>query len=254
MSDLRIISRLDIKGDYVIKGYQMEGLRKIGNPKFLASHYFSHGIDEIVIIDVVASLYKRDQIIDLINFVSSDFFIPLTVIGGVKCLANARELFNNGADKVGVNTAALQNPEVLRHISDSYGSQSLVLSIEAKQHRDGKWYVYGNSGRTNFQKLVTDWIEESLEYGVGEILLTSIDKDGTNLGFDLELLKSIVNLVPIPLIISGGISQVDHVSTISNFKEVDGIAIGRAFHENLLTIDQVKLAAIKSGRKIRVVA
>lgn len=251
MSDLRLISRIDIKGENVVKGFQMEGLRKIGIPKIIASQYYNEGIDEIVINDVVASLYDRKQIIELIRVAASDFFIPLTVIGGIRSLEDARKLFMNGADKIGVNTAALNNPNLLKEISDNYGRQALVLSVEAKKDKNGHWLAYSNSGRTNSGKMVSAWIEESLSYGVGEILLTSVDRDGTLNGFDMELLISISDSIPVPLLIGGGISTTEHVKNIVKKPYVDGIVIGRALHDNLIKIENIKSACLEVGRKVR---
>jgi cyclase len=251
MLDFRIISRIDIKGPNVIKGFQMEGLRIIGNPKTISQEYYNQGIDEIIFNDVVASLYGREQILELIEFATQDFFIPLTIVGGIRSINNAKELFKRGADKVAVNTAALKNPKLLKEISDSYGSQALVLSVEAKRNSKGGWDTYGDSGRTNYGKSVLNWIQESISLGVGEVLLTSVDRDGTKSGFDIELIQHISSDITVPLILSGGIATQHHVTQIARIPKVDGIAIGCAFHEKVLTVEGVKNYVQSTGRQIR---
>lgn len=251
MADFRLISRLDIKGTNVIKGYQMEGFRIVGDPKKLARNYYHQGVDEIIFNDVVASLYKRDQIVELIKFAAKDFFIPLTVIGGIRSVENARELFKSGADKVGINTAALKNPRILKEISESYGTQAVVLSVEAKRNSNGTWTTYGDSGRTDYGKAISDWIIESINYGVGEIIITSVDRDGTKSGFDLELMSVIPQNISVPVIISGGIASQEHLSDVANHPNIDGVAIGCAFHEKIISIPEAKKYAQISGRKVR---
>ena len=251
MSNFRIISRLDIKGDRVIKGYQMEGFRVVGSPRELSSNYFENGIDEILINDVVASLYGRGQVMDVIRQASQECFIPITVVGGIKSIRDATEIFRNGADKIGINTAALINSTILREISNHFGSQSIVLSIEAKRNQFGIWTTYGNSGRTDFGKSISGWIQETLEFGIGEILITSVDRDGTNLGFDLDLMDQIPVDLPVPVLVSGGISNFKHISEIASRSYIDGIVIGRSLHDKSLAIPEIKNYAGSLSRSVR---
>ena len=236
----RIIGRLDIKGSNLIKGINFEGLKIIGSPIEFAEKYYSEGIDELIYIDTVATLYGRNNLLDLVKKVGEKVFIPIIVAGGIRTVADARNFLNAGADKVGVNTAAVNNPSILQEISSRFGSQSLVLIIDAKKKSDNNWEVFTENGREKTGKNVVEWAKQANQLGIGEILLTSIDKDGTMKGPDIELVKSIKEVIDVPLIVSGGIGKIDHIEDLFNLTHNYNLAIGSAIHNNKLKINQIK--------------
>ena len=191
MKNLRIISRLDIKGGNVIKGIQFECLRVMGLPLELANYYYLQGADEIMYIDTVANLYGRSKIVEIVKQTSAKIHIPLTAAGGVSKLSDIEDLLNAGADKVAINTAATKNPNFLKEASKIFGSQCIVSSIEAKKVKDNKWEAYVDSGRERTGLDVIDWSQKVQQLGIGEILLTSVDKDGTESGLDKELINEV---------------------------------------------------------------
>ena len=211
----RIIGRLDIKGSNLIKGINFEGLKIIGSPIEFAEKYYSEGIDELIYIDTVATLYGRNNLLDLVKKVGEKVFIPIIVAGGIRTVADARNFLNAGADKVGVNTAAVNNPSILQEISSRFG-------------------------REKTGKNVVEWAKQANQLGIGEILLTSIDKDGTMKGPDIELVKSIKEVIDVPLIVSGGIGKIDHIEDLFNLTHNYNLAIGSAIHNNKLKINQIK--------------
>src|SRR3990167_4650843 len=210
MSLLRLIARLDVKGQNVIKGVSFEGLRVVGKPKELAMRYAGPEVppencaDEILFIDTVASLYGRNQLESLLEETSQEIFVPITVGGGIKSVADARRLFNAGADKIAINTAALIRPDLINEMAGKYGSQAVVVSIEAKRvSGDDVWECYTDSGRERTGKSAIQWGLESVARGAGELLITSVDRDGTRRGFDTELVAAIAPHVPVPVTASG---------------------------------------------------
>jgi cyclase len=236
----RIVARLDIKGSNVIKGIQMEGLRIIGEPSELSKRYYEDGADEIVFIDVVASLYGRNNLSEIVQSVANNVYIPLTVGGGIRSVEDARKLLRNGADKVAVNSAAVQNPKLLKQISFVFGAQSVVLSVQAK--KIGRiWEVFMNGGRDRSGVGLESWIESASGYGVGEIFVTSIDNDGTSRGLNTELMRIARNSTDLPLIGAGGIKTVEHI--LSGFEDcnLDAIAVGKHLHSGDLDIRQLKI-------------
>src|SRR3990167_6351053 len=190
MSLLRLIARLDIKGASVVKGVQMEGLRVVGKPEEMAKRYAEAGADEILYIDTVASLYGRNQLEALLEKTCEEVFVPITVGGGIKSVADARRLFNAGADKIAINTAALKRPDLINEMADKYGSQAVGVSIEAKRVSGG-WECYTDNGRERTGVDAVVWADRSVSNGAGELLLTSVDRDGTRRGFDTELVAAI---------------------------------------------------------------
>lgn len=231
----RIIPRLDIKGPNVIKGINFEGLRIVGKPAELARKY-AEDADELLYIDAVASLYGRNALAPMLEEATRDVFIPITVGGGIRSRADVKRLLDAGADKVAINTAGLNNPGLLSDLAGHYGSQAIVVSIEAKRVAGGKWECFTDNGRQATGKCVRAWAEEAVERGVGEILLTSIDRDGTRKGFDLDLIEAIQ--VPVPVIVGGGFGRLEDLATV---KDAHGIAIGTALHYNVVTVAQLRL-------------
>ncbi|HEM0907920.1 TPA: imidazole glycerol phosphate synthase subunit HisF, partial [Legionella pneumophila] len=197
MSNVRLIARLDIKGPNLIKGVHLEGLRVVGNPNEYAMAYYAQGADELIYMDTVASLYGRNNLSEIVKTTAENVFIPITVGGGIRSVDDAKQLLRCGADKVAINTAATKNPTLISDIARRFGSQCVVLSIEAKRTVDGRWEVMTDNGREHTGMDVVDWARNGEEFGAGEILLTSIDQEGTRKGFDLELVKQVSSMVSI---------------------------------------------------------
>ena len=252
MIPTRLIARLDIKGSNLIKGINLEGLRIIGDPNEYAVRYYEQGIDELLFMDSVASLYGRNHLSEIIKNTSRNTFIPITVGGGIRSVENVAEILKSGADKVAINTAAVANPVLISRISQMFGSQCLVLSIEAKKITEGKWEVYTNNGREKTGINVKDWAIQGFEMGAGEILLTSIDKEGTKQGLDIELVESISSLVNIPLIVSGGIGSKVHLNEALNLENISGVAMASILHYNNFTVGELKNFLQNSGFYVRV--
>ena len=248
---MRIISRLDIKGDNLIKGIKFEGLRVLGCPIKKAKHYYKEGIDEILCIDTVASLYGRNNAVNLVKEIAKEVFLPITVCGGIRSVNDARNIINSGADKIGINTAAVRNHNLISELADEFGSQSVILSIEAKKTDTKKWEVYINSGRDKTGIEVKDWVKKGIELGAGSILLTSIDHDGTQKGFDLELCSLIYEICDAPLDISGGMGKIEDIISVAKKYEINGVAAGSIFHYENLRINELKTQLFNIGYNIR---
>lgn len=251
MSNVRIIPRLDIKAPNLIKGIHLEGLRVVGNPQEFAVKYYEQGADELIYMDIVASLYNRNSLGDLVKKSVQNVFIPITVGGGIRSVDNAKEILRCGADKIAINTAAIKRPELLSELSRRFGSQCIVLSIEAKKCAPGKWEAYYDNGREHSGRDVVEWAQHATELGVGEILLTSVDKEGTRKGMDTELIRAVSAQVPIPVIASGGFGKPeDFVSAVKDGK-ADAVAIADAFHYERLKISDVRAKAIEEAIDVR---
>jgi len=254
----RIIPCLDVTAGRVVKGVNFVGLRDAGDPVEVAARYNEQGADELTFLDITATSDDRDVILHIIEAVASEVFIPLTVGGGVRTVGDVRRLLNAGADKVGFNSAAVANPQVIRDASDKYGAQCIVVAIDAKRRagddftaRGTGWDVYTHGGRRNTGLDAVQWARTMVEHGAGEILLTSMDRDGTKSGFDLELTRAVVDAVPVPVVASGGVGTLEHL--------VDGIRIGGAdavlaasiFHYGEYTVGQAKALMASRGVAVR---
>ena len=248
---MRIISRLDIKGSNLIKGIQLEGLRVIGDPNFYAKKYFDDGADELILIDCVASLYGRNNLFDIIKKASNEIFIPITVGGGIRSVEDAEKLFMNGADKIAINSKAIVSPEILNILAENFGSQAVVSSIQAKK-LDDKWIAYYDNGREKSEKNVIDWVKEVQDRGAGEILITSIDREGTKSGFDIELCELVNSLCKIPVIYSGGMKSKVDLKQFIDFSECDALAVASILHYNESNIKEIKKFAKDISLKVRV--
>ena len=236
----RVIARLDIKGDSLVKGLQLEGLRKIGNPLEFAQKYYLSGADEIVIVDVVASLYSRENLHNIISYITTNLRVPVTVVGGIRTIDDATRIFASGADKIGVNSAATRNVGFLQEVIDKYGGQAVVNSIEAKYlEHEQDWYLFTESGRNNSGINLNDWFEKLAQFDIGEVLVTSVDKDGMRKGPDLDLIKKTRNLTGVPLLYCGGVAKESELIYIFNL-DADGVVIGSAFHYGNLEIENCK--------------
>jgi cyclase len=230
----RLIARLDVKNDHVIKGICFEGLRVVGRPQDLAHKYYNLGVDELLILDAVASLYQQNHLGDLLDFVTREVFIPVTAGGAVRTIADAEALLSHGADKVAVNTAAIERPRLVTEIADRYGSQAMVLSVQAKFVSPGKWEAYVNGGRDHTGVDALLWIEEGVSRGAGEVLVTSIDRDGTRKGFDLDLATRVTEIIEVPVMFGGGAGSQQHIDNLTQNPKISAVVCGTAFHYNLL--------------------
>lgn len=230
MEKIRIIGRLDIKGPNLVKGIHLEGLRVMGKPEVFARHYYESGADELFFQDTVASLYERNSLQDIISRVAREIFIPLTVGGGIRSMDDIKTVLRAGADKVSINTAAIRNPEFITQASRRFGSSTIVVAIEAIKQKDGRYFAYVDNGREETGKEVVEWAREVEKLGAGEVVITSVDREGTGEGFDLELVKQIMEAVSIPVIAHGGAGSPSHISDVIKFTRVDAVAIASILH------------------------
>ena len=251
MSNLRIIPRLDIKGKNLIKGVQLEGLRVMGDPQEFAIRYYEAGADELVYMDIVASLYGRNNLSDIIRRAADHVFIPITVGGGIRSVDDAKHILRSGADKVAINTAAIARPDLISEVARHFGSQAMVLSIEAKQVAQGRWEAYTDNGRERTGLDVLQWARRGVEMGAGEILLTSVDREGTRKGFDIDLIRQVSDAVPVPVIASGGMGSIENFLAAAQLGLADGISMADTLHYNRLQLGDIRAAALKAGLAVR---
>jgi cyclase len=254
----RIIPCLDVTGGRVVKGVNFVELRDAGDPVEIAARYNDQGADELTFLDITATSDDRDLILHIIEAVASQVFIPLTVGGGVRTVADVRRLLNAGADKVSFNSAAVANPQVIRDASDKYGAQCIVVAIDAKRRqgddltaRGPGWDVYTHGGRRNAGLDAVDWASLMAESGAGEILLTSMDRDGTRIGFDLELTRAVVDAVPVPVIASGGVGALEHLVEGIRVGGADAVLAASIFHYGEFTVGQAKARLAQHGVAVR---
>lgn len=244
----RLIARLDVKGPNVVKGIQFEGLRIMGDPDTIATRCYEQGADELLYIDTVASLYGRNNLIEVVQQAARHLFIPMTVGGGIRSLDDVRILLRAGADKVAINTAAVSNPALITEIAETYGSQVLVVSIQAKQLAERRWEVYTENGRQKSGMDVIDWAGRAVDLGAGEILVTSVDRDGTGRGFDIPLYEEICTAVgSIPVLASGGARGPEHLADLLSNAPVDGIAIASMLHYEWSSLEEIKVYLAEKG-------
>jgi cyclase len=249
----RIIPCLDVTGGRVVKGVNFVELRDAGDPVEIAARYNEQGADELTFLDITATSDGRDLILPIIEAVASQVFIPLTVGGGVRTVADVRRLLNAGADKVSFNSAAVANPQVIRDASDKYGAQCIVVAIDAKRRKGGAsgWDVYTHGGRQNTGLDAVAWARQMAERGAGEILLTSMDRDGTKVGFDLELTRAVSDAVPVPVIASGGVGALEHLSEGIRIGGADAVLAASIFHYGEFTVAQAKALMARDGIEVR---
>ncbi len=232
---LRIIPRLDIKGPNLVKGIHLEGLRVLGKPERFARYYYEHGADELIYMDVVASLYERNSLLDIVGRTSQEIFIPLTVGGGLRSLEDIQAVLRAGADKVSLNTAAIRRPDLVREAANKFGSSTIVVSIEAKKRPDCTYEAYTDNGRERTGVEVFNWAEQVAELGAGEILLTSIDQEGTGKGFDLELTRKVTRSVPIPVIACGGAGDSGDIGEVVLQADADAVSVASVLHYDYIS-------------------
>ncbi|HIK01790.1 TPA: imidazole glycerol phosphate synthase subunit HisF [archaeon] len=247
----RVIARLDVKGPNVIKGVQLECLRVVGKPGEMAEKYYLQGSDELIYVDIVASLYGRDNLLDIVDKASDKIFIPFTVGGGVRTLDDIREFLKAGADKVAINTAITKDPELISKGARMFGSQCIVASIEARNIGDGKWEALTDNGRETTGLDVIEWAKKVEELGAGEILLTSVDKEGTQKGLDTDLVRSVTDEVSIPVIACGGAGSSEDLLDCVRKGNTDSVAVSSILHFNKVTIPDIKSTLNSGGIEVR---
>ncbi len=254
----RIIACLDVTGGRVVKGVNFVELRDAGDPVEIAARYNEQGADELTFLDITATSDDRDLILHIIEAVASQVFIPLTVGGGVRSVADVRRLLNAGADKVSFNSAAVASPQVIRDASDKYGAQCIVVAIDAKQRHAGDlaargpgWDVYTHGGRRNTGLDAVAWARQMADHGAGEILLTSMDRDGTKSGFDLALTRAVCDAVPVPVIASGGVGTLEHLADGIRIGGADAVLAASIFHYGEFTVAQAKALLAAHGIAVR---
>ena len=230
MLSKRIVARLDIKGPNLVKGIHLEGLRVLGKPQDFARYYYKTGADELIFMDVVASLYNRNSLVEIISKTAKEIFIPLIVGGGLRSIEDISKVLRAGADKVSINTAAVNNPEIIKMASRTFGSSTIIVSIETIKQPDGKYVVYTDNGRNYTGLDAFEWAQKAQDLGAGEILITSVDNEGTGRGLDLEIINQITRDLSIPVIAHGGIGELSHIYDVFSNKKVDAIAIASLLH------------------------
>ena len=243
----RIIPCLDVRDGKVVKGINFVGIKEVGDPVELAKQYSDSGADEIVFLDITASHEGRATMLDVVRRTAEVVFVPLTVGGGIRSIDDVRDTLRAGSDKVGINSAAVRNPELINEAAKLFGRQCIVAAVDAKRVDDGSWHVVINGGRIDTGKDLLEWIQELEERGAGEILLTSMDADGTKAGYDLEMTKAVCDLVNIPVIASGGAGSVDDFADVFAATGCDAALAASLFHYGELTIDEVKDAMRSRG-------
>lgn len=251
MSNLRIIPRLDIKGKNLIKGIQLEGLRVMGDPNEFALAYYEAGADELIFMDIVASLYGRNNLSDIISRAADQVFIPITVGGGIRSVDDAKKILRSGADKVAINTAAVARPELITEIARHFGSQAMVLSIEAKQIGTGKWEVFTDNGRERTGLDVVAWAQRGVALGAGELLLTAVDREGTRRGFDTDLISQVSAAVSIPVIASGGMGTLEHFVEAASIGKADAVSMAHVLHYKKIGLQDIRARALIAGLGVR---
>lgn len=249
---IRLIARLDVKDANLVKGIQLEGLRKLGDPNLFAREYYEQGIDELLYIDIVASLYNRNNLSDIVRKTVDDVYIPVCVGGGLRSVEDVRHILSMGADKVAINTAAIKRPELITEVANAFGSQCMVLSIQAKRNRTwpGKWEAYYDNGRAHSGYDVVEWAKRGVALGAGEILLMSVDNEGLQRGMDLELIEAVTKAVNVPVICGGGVGCGDDI--VDGAKAgADAVACAAVLHYKKETVQELKDEIRAGGVEVR---
>jgi len=250
MRNVRLIARLDVKAPNLVKGIQLEGLRKMGDPNEFALKYYLQGADEIFYADIVASLYERNSLLDIIEKTTDNVFVPITVGGGLRSIEDVAAALRAGADKVSINTAAIKNPDIITQVANRFGAQCTVLSIQAKRNHD-HWEAYYDNGREHSHLDVIEWAKKGESLGAGEIILTSVDQEGTAKGFDVELIKAVTDIVSIPVIASGGMGKLEDADGAINDGNADAIAMAHILHYNHFSINEIRSHCQSQGIPVR---
>lgn len=239
MRNLRLIPRLDVKMEFLIKGVQMEGWRKVGDPAEYAKAYAAAGADELLFMDVVASLYERNSLHDTVKKVAGAVFVPMTVGGGIRSVEDVRVMLACGADKVALNTAATRTPELITEVANRFGSQATVISIEAVRHQNS-WLAMTDNGRNHTGRDVVAWAREAEARGAGEVIVTAIDRDGLGTGYELDLARQITRAVSIPVVIGGGLGKTEDLGALIETTEASAASIAQALHWKKVTMGDLR--------------
>lgn len=247
---IRVIARLDIKAPNLVKGIHLEGLRVIGDPAEHAVRYYEQGADELLYVDIVASLYQRNSIADLVARTADQIYVPLTVCGGIRSILDIHKLLRAGADKVAINTAAVRNPALITEAARIFGSQCIVISIEVMRQADGAWKVFTDNGREHTGLDAVDWAKRVVDLGAGEVLLTSVEKEGTRKGFDLDLIAVVGPQLGVPVIACGGAGSIDHVAQAVR-SGADAVAVAGLLHYKVETVNSLKAGLAQRGVEVR---
>lgn len=247
----RIIPCLDIKDGRTVKGINFENIRDAGDPVELGALYAKTGADELVFLDITATNEKRKTLSELVNRISQNINIPFTVGGGISSVEDVQVLLQHGADKISVNTAAYKNPQLIADLSKEFGAQCVVLAIDTKQEADGQWYVYLNGGRVKTDTLCTDWARQAVDLGAGEILLTSMNHDGTKQGFALDITAELAGSLPVPVIASGGGGTMEHFKDVFTKGKADAALAASIFHFKEIGIPELKEYLAEEGVRVR---
>ena len=250
MANLRLIARLDTKNENLIKGVNFEGLRVIGPLVEYLEKYYLDGADELLLMDAVASLYGRNHLSSFLTAASKSIFVPVTAGGGISSLEMATEILRSGADKIAINTAVVKDPTLITAVADKFGSQAMVVSIDAK-FNGGHWEVYIDGGREKTGIKAIEWAQTAAQCGAGEILLTSVDRDGTQRGFDIDLIKAVNDAVDIPIVASGGMGRLEDISNLADVENLSGVAIGSMLHYNLILFSEIRKFATSNKILVR---
>lgn len=245
----RLIAKLDIRNEHLIKTVRLEGVRKVGDPAEYASRYDAEGIDEIIYMDAVASLYGRNSLGDLVFSTAEECFVPVTVCGGIDSVGCARDLLRLGADRLAVNTAAIKRPELITELANKFGSQAVVLQLDAKR-KNGSWEAYCDGGRQPTAKSAVLWARDAVAAGAGEILLTSIDFEGTRMGVDYELCSTVAKAVRVPVVLAGGVGSAVHVVEAAK-AGASGVAMAGVLHYNRVSLTEMRGALREAGVAVR---
>ena len=252
MHTKRIIPCLDVKDGRVVKGISFVGLKEVGDPVELAKSYYEQGADELVFLDITATHEQRDTMVQVVEKVASAIFIPFTVGGGIRSVEDIRKMLLAGADKVSLNSAAVKNPKLIQEGAAIFGNQCIVLAVDGKKRQDGSgWNVYVNGGRVDTGLDLLTWVKQAVELGAGEILLTSMDADGTKQGFDIALCKAVRDIVDVPVIASGGCGSLQHFAEVFDEDAADAALAASMFHYGEVSVPQVKHYLKEKGIAVR---
>ncbi len=251
MPAARVIARLDVKGPNLVKGIHLEGLRVMGDPQQFAQRYYAEGADEILYVDIVASLYGRNNILEVVRRTAEAVFVPMTVAGGLRRLEDVRDALRSGADKVAINTAAVARPELIREVSLAFGSQCMVLSIQTKKIGPDRWEAYTDNGRERSGLDALEWASRGVELGAGELLVTSVDREGTQKGMDLEFLAKVTALVNVPVIAGGGAGTPEHACRAITEAGADAVAVASMLHYGKYTVGEIKARLAQADVPVR---
>ncbi len=251
MTSVRVVARLDVKGANLIKGIQLEGLRVVGDPNEYARSYYAQGADELLYIDAVASLYGRNNLLEIVKRTTDEIFIPVTVGGGVRSIDDVRQLLRAGADKVAINTAAIARPELITEAARAFGSQCVVISIVAKRRTGGGWEAYTEGGRERTGLDAVEWACRAVDLGAGEVLITSVDQEGGRQGYDIELTAATSNRCAVPVIASGGAGAVDHLRSVVRDGGANAVAVASILHFKQASVSDLKRGLSEAGILVR---